>query len=147
MIEHVGITGTQHGATPSQLYMFRRLIQKCRRYHGGVCVGADEQTAIIAKREFGLITYGHPPLNKSKMSKVLDVYDVIMEAKEYLDRNDDIAQWANAGIVIPQGFKEELRSGTWATYRRFMKYTRPTAVIWPDGTVKYENRGIVSFNE
>jgi hypothetical protein len=39
-------------------------------------------------------------------------------------------------VATPRGFKEELRSGTWATIRYTIKMKKLLTIIWPDGTIK-----------
>lgn len=150
LLDHVGITATQHGATLDQLSTFRKLIRLFMVYHGGVCIGGDEQTAAIAKAE-GLRVEGHPPIRKAKMSKVLDVYDFMYPPEEYLERNLAIVYASGSGIGLPQRTSEDLRSGTWYTIRRFRVWKKPLAIIWPDGSMTLErgmdivlkNRGYV----
>jgi hypothetical protein len=141
---HIGVTGTQKGGTAAQLYTFKLLIKHGNVYRGGVCIGADEQTAVIAKAE-GLYLIGHPPIKLSKKSKLLDIYDEMCEPKEYLDRDVDIAVKSSAGIGVPKGFEEEMRSGTWYTIRRFRGFKVPSAIIWPDGSILFENGGAEFF--
>lgn len=147
MIDCVGITGTQKGATEKQLVIFRLLIKHCRKYRGGVCIGADEQTAIISKEEFGLYCIGHLPSNPIKMSRRLDVYNELMPTEPYLERNWNIAYTSTAGIGLPKAFQEENRSGTWYTVRRFRWLRKPLAIIWPDGSILFEHGGLEAFSD
>ena len=42
--------------------------------------------------------------------------------------------------ATPGGFKEELRSGTWACVRYARKADRPVHIVWPDGKVNAERQ-------
>ena len=43
-------------------------------------------------------------------------------------------------IGTPKGFCEELRSGTWSTIRYARKKGMEITIVYPDGSVKIENR-------
>ena len=61
----------------------------------------------------------------------------IRTPKPYLERNQDIADETGILLACPSGFKEVLRSGTWATIRR----GKIVAIIFPDGSVETRNKG------
>lgn len=101
--------------------------------HHGDCIGADVDFHRLARLN-GLKVHGHPPINPSK--RAWCEFDEIEEEKEYIDRNHDIVRAVDFMIACPQGFKEELRSGTWATIRYFKGTGCPGKIVWPDGSVK-----------
>ncbi len=130
----IGFTGTQQGMTYRQkeevrMYLFRAAAWSGGRYkcifRHGDCIGADEQAARIA-RELGYYVIAHPPLNPKKRSLHLsagrwvlgcDANDEELEPKPYLDRNRDVVDHSNYMIACPKESDEQLRSGTWTTWR------------------------------
>jgi hypothetical protein len=46
----------------------------------------------------------------------------------YMDRNEAIAEFAHQLIAFPHTKREHLRSGTWATVRRFEARMKPTVI-------------------
>ena len=49
-------------------------------------------------------------------------------AKAYMARNDYVAEHADKLVAFPHQAEEQLRSGTWATVRRFEKLDKPVIV-------------------
>ena len=133
----VGFTGTQNGMTDKQMSSMIELLRKLKTpiswLHHGVCIGADEQTATLA-REIGYKLHGHPPLSTRKMSKIFS--DVTEEPKEYLVRNHDIVDSVRVLIAAPATQHEMIRSGTWATWRYANSLDKPSILVLPDGTTK-----------
>ncbi len=112
----VGFTGTRQGMSEGQKeYLAHEL---CRlgatELHHGCCLGADKEAHDIARR-LGIKTEGHPPKSMSQMAEC-DV-DFMHPAKAYLERNRDIVNACAILFVAPRKNAEELRSGTWATFR------------------------------
>ncbi len=89
------------------------------KFHLGDCIGGDHQAWTIAKHMGNIELIGHPPNNPNKRAFLK--YDFVHPDFPYLDRNHNIVDFVNAsrGIMFigPKTFKEELRSGTWATFR------------------------------
>lgn len=138
MIRHVGFTGTQTGMTSEQigaidLMFLDDLITNCA--HHGDCIGADADFHKLARLN-GLELHGHPPINPSKRA-FCEFYstEMVEEEKDYMDRNHDIVDMVDWMIACPKGYKEELRSGTWATVRYARTSKRPGKIVWPDGEV------------
>lgn len=130
---HVGFTGTQEGMTSEQyvaVYEFMELNQHLNNAHHGDCIGADANFHSIVQDRW---TIGHPPTNPTK--RAFCVFDEVREPKEYLVRNIDIVNESDFMIVVPKGFKEELRSGTWSTARYARTIGTHGLIFWPDGTV------------
>lgn len=133
MSRRVGFTGTQKGMTTEQLWEVDWLLQEDLTFewaHHGDCIGADAEFHKMADLN-GLKTHGHPPLNRSK--RAWCKFDMVEEEKEYLARNKDIVNAVDFMIACPQGFEEELRSGTWSTIRYAKLVKRPGKIVWPDG--------------
>jgi hypothetical protein len=124
-MKHIGFTGTQVGLTPNQKGELANIFEDLYKededlwLHHGLCIGADAKAHYLFKKYApkGKII-GHPPLNKSKVYP-FDITDFedIFSPKAYLMRNQDIVNCVTLLIVCPKTNKEELRSGTWATYR------------------------------
>lgn len=53
----------------------------------------------------------------------------VMVQGGYMKRNDATAEQADALIAYPPSSQEELRSGTWATVRRFRKLGKPVTIV------------------
>ena len=124
----VGFTGTQYGMSEEQLLQCACVLKELgpTEFHHGDCVGADEQANGIA-RALGIKTAGHPPFLRTK--RAYCKCDIWFAPKEYLDRNHDIVDICEHLIVAPRHNKEQLRSGTWATYRYAMKRGRTYTIL------------------
>lgn len=136
----VGFTGTQDGMTEAQKQAVRAILQGLApgRFHHGCCIGADEEAHYIA-RELGYLIHHHPPTKRDKMARLDDLTkDVVYGAKDYMARNTDIAKMSRILIATPKEYKEQQRSGTWATVRRGRRYSAVVVVVYPDGSYEIE---------
>ena len=133
----IGFTGTRHGMTPEQLVNLNLyLIDTVAQWiHLGDCIGADKQAYNTAK-VWGLKTFGHPPIRDKY--RAFCEYDAEMEPKPYMVRNAAIVKLSNILVVAPQEFTEQVRSGTWSTYRMAKHLGKETLIIYPDGETKWE---------
>jgi hypothetical protein len=131
-----GFTGTQIGMTEAQKQCLHRLLRERQvtALHHGDCIGADAEAHAIAL-ELGIEVVLHPPDIAAKRAFCKNARETRPE-KPYLVRNHDIVDAAQLLFVLPNGFEEELRSGTWATYRYGCKQRREMIVILPDGEVR-----------
>jgi len=123
-----GFTGTREGMSKKQqMDLAKRL-----RYHGieefhhGDCRGADEQAHLVAQI-LELKIVGHPPLIDNH--RAFCIFDVEMLPLPYLERNRKIVDSVEILFVAPLTMHEELRSGTWATYRYAKKIGRRCEVL------------------
>ena len=128
-----GFTGTAQGMTRAQKAVFVSLLPDELEFHHGDCIGADEdahhlvrQTCLVSKIVI------HPPTLEVK--RAFCQGNIILPVKDYLPRNHDIVDSVREMIATPKGFKEELRSGTWATIRQAKRVGIRCTIIWPDGT-------------
>lgn len=115
-----GFTGTQQGMTSGQIAYLAQMLEKHNviKIHLGDCIGADVQ-AYWEARALGIITVGHPPTNRVK--RALLKYDEVREAAPYLTRNRHIVIESSLLFVAPLTNDEQLRSGTWSTFRYAVK--------------------------
>ena len=129
-----GFTGTQAGMTQKQMAAFAAVLDASVRgeFHHGDCVGSDEQAHDIAHK-LGYRIVVHPPTIGDK--RAYKEGDIARAVAPYLTRNHDIVDDTTWLIAAPRGFKEELRSGTWATVRYARKLGKRVWVIWPDGKI------------
>jgi hypothetical protein len=130
----VGFTGTQRGMTAKQQATLRRLLtnyQGCEFHHGD-CIGADEEAHDIAV-ELGLLPVVHPPSDPSKRAWKPSTREIA--PLPYLSRNAMIVAETQCLIAAPAGFREEQRSGTWATIRQAHHTLKPVILITPDGDI------------
>lgn len=168
MTIHIGYTGTQRGMTDAQCERVWELVRfKDFFAHHGDCVGGDAQFDAIVRRApwcRGVIV--HPPINPSKRAYVtIRPQDILLEEKEYLDRNRDIAEsvvfdptrdpslpdrvrasWTGFLIVGPGEDQEQFRSGTWSTYRHAKKLGIPYSLILPNGAVFHDTHFVGNAN-
>jgi hypothetical protein len=116
----IGFTGTQLGMTVNQRAALYTALQKfCRdggQFHHGDCIGADAEAHKIAE-SLGLTIVIHPPIKENKRAFCGDYMSRRCPPKDYIERNHDIVDMTDILIVAPKSNFEELRSGTWATYR------------------------------
>jgi hypothetical protein len=138
----IGFTGTREGMTIHQkrsLEIVMLMIKKTSgqvlsavQFHHGDCVGADAEAHEIAMKMQMAITI-HPPDVPSARAFCTGAHETI--AKPYLERNRDIVDCCDILVVCPKTHKEELRSGTWATWRYAKANRTRNVLIRPDGTV------------
>lgn len=140
----VGFTGTKDGITAAQLTaledLFRR-IPGARVLHHGDCVGADDAAHRLAK-SIGWRIEVHPPINQKRACGHLG--DRRHQPRDFLPRNLDIVAAAALLVACPKEMTEQTRSGTWSTVRRARAKRIPIALVFPDGTVRWErpDRGL-----
>ena len=139
----ISFTGTQSGMTDKQQSVVKGILHGCyvsgaRKVHHGMCIGADNQFHNLAV-EIGFTIFGHPGLNKfRKVWNRADVKcDITYPEKYFLDRNLDIVNSGTILIATPKGFKEETRSGTWATIRCAKRLHKEIYIVWPNGNTEY----------
>lgn len=148
----VGFTGTRQGMTEQQKSCLSGVLvadrQQLERYLHGGAPGADEESHYVAL--FDAII---PPNN-------IEVYPASDHRREFwrsifissgmnsvlhpvrppLERDRVIAQRCDQLIACPVGMREQNRSGTWATVRYARIAKKPVVIIFPDGTVRREER-------
>lgn len=129
----IGFTGTRAGMTPLQMNRVKILLIGGTELHDGDCIGADSQAFFLAKSQ-GLRTVCHPPLKSAK--RAFNVHDETRPPYEYLTRNHHIVGETRLLIVAPRDMEEQLKSGTWATYRYAKKLRAPRIIVFPDGSTK-----------
>lgn len=134
----VSFTGTRKGMTKEQKSLFREILLKSKAslFVHGDCVGADADAHYIAL-ELGIEIHKRPSNHKSRA--------FCKEGKEIalpedpLKRNPKIIDDGDILVACPGMLEEELRSGTWAAIRYARKIQRPISILWPDGTIEFEN--------
>ncbi len=133
-----GVTGTKDGATRPQILRLRSLMKGLsgpNEFHHGFCVGVDEEVHRMIRNRFpDCEIVAHPSINKHAQSTSISA-DRYMPALDFIPRNHNIVHAVEFMLVLPKTDEEELRSGTWATYRYTKKYGCPFTVILPDGRI------------
>jgi len=127
----IGFTGSQKGMTTIQ---FDRLVDLVKELnpteaHHGDCIGADTIFHFVCM-ELNIPVVLHPPLNDGKRAGCQDA-DLVLPRKAYLARNRDIVDASDELIAVPGEKTEQLRSGTWATYRYARKNHKTVHLITP----------------
>lgn len=145
----LSFTGTRAGMTVQQ----RREVLEVWQHgppteiHHGVCIGSDEEFHNILLRVrpkyWPQKVYMHWPTNRSatflpKIPAGFSGTVINCEPKPYLERNGDIVRAGTLLLATPAEFKEELRSGTWATIRLARRLRKSIVIVWPDGTSSWE---------
>jgi hypothetical protein len=132
-------TGTRKGMTPEQREAFRDLLrtQGVETLVHGDCVGADEDADRIAST-LG-VARNIRPCNVRDMRARCDLRGArpVEGERPPLERNRDVVNDGACLIACPSGFKEERRSGTWATVRYARSIHRDLYIIWPDGRAEH----------
>lgn len=150
----IGFTGTRSGLTDKQketLLIELKKLQEAgyRKFHHGDCIGADAEAHDIAE-SLGYDIIIHPPINPT--ARAFKKGKITLENKDYLIRNHDIVDQTSYLLVCPKEDNEQLRSGTWATYRYAVSKlnqgrldgNKPTIkVIFSDGNREYREYGKV----
>ncbi len=130
----VGFTGTQIGMSENQKNEFEEIISnffekyKKIEFHHGDCIGSDDEAHKILNQfyhDYTIII--HPPKISSK--RAFCHGNVILDTKDYIQRNHDIVDDTEILIVAPKTNREELRSGTWSTYRYGKKKKKEIIIL------------------
>lgn len=119
----VGFTGTQFGMSEEQKKSFDEIISdffdkyEKIEFHHGDCIGSDKDAHEILNKFYynNYIVIIHPPKTSTKRAFCLG--NIILDTKDYIQRNHDIVDSTEILIVAPKTNREELRSGTWSTWR------------------------------
>lgn len=128
----IGFTGTQLGMRQPQYGQLISLLVKYKptEFHHGDCIGADAQAARTVIGQFPSIRLiAHPPTNTYKRANV--PADEYRAPYPYLIRNRHIVEETDLLLVAPKGNTEELRSGTWATFRYAKRLNKPIIILEP----------------
>jgi hypothetical protein len=130
----VGITGTREQITEYQqdnaIGTLRFLFWLgFRLLHHGDCIGVDAYMAEEGKK-IGYTVVAHPPLN-SKYRANNPASDIILPAKEYLERDDDIVYASKVGLALPNSARPKQGSGTWYTVSKMQEQSLPHFLITP----------------
>lgn len=128
-----GMTGTQRGINTRQKKKFVIDIVEFNptEFHHGDCIGADEECHYLVQEHLPLCQiYIHPPIYESKRAFCKGAY-FIHEAKDYLVRNKDIVKVSQKMFVLPGEMEEQIRSGTWSTWRYAKKLSKEIDLILP----------------
>jgi hypothetical protein len=132
MSRKCGFTGTHKGAQAIQLELAKQKLMLLKQegfseLHHGMCIGADEQVAKIAK-ELGFRVVAHPGLAKDPTNLLYrsewDGNDEVREAKPFIERDHDIVNETEVMLATPLTYEEITRSGTWTTVRYAKKQGR-----------------------
>lgn len=134
---HIGFTGTQVGMSKEQrtqllLHLWDIIREdvldgEVTYFHHGDCIGADAEAHDLIAQFPYIKTVIHPPEIETKRAFCKGHYQ--KAAKPYLKRNHDIVEECDILLVAPKSDKEELRSGTWATYRYAMKLEKAVILL------------------
>lgn len=113
----IGFTGTQIGMDQFQrTQLYHHLIDLgATEFHHGDCIGADKEAHDVALAA-GVEIIVHPPENDKKRA-FCEGYKRRANPLPYLERNRRIVESCDVLIAAPKSNQEELRSGTWSTYR------------------------------
>jgi hypothetical protein len=139
MGKKVGFTGTSRGMKPQQKIDVEALLRKLfaegfDEFHHGLCVGADEQAAKIAK-EIGFRVVAHPGLIRDPKNMMYRSdwtgSDETRDPKATIERDRDIVRETERMIATPPSREELLRSGTWTTVRYARTKGRPIDLVLP----------------
>jgi hypothetical protein len=135
----VGFSGNQQGLSSSQWRSFRHVLEQWRpgTFHHGDCIGSDADAHAIAL-SLGWCVVLHPPADPKKRAFCEGAF-VTLPPRPFLKRNDTIAEVVDVLVATPREVEEVLRSGTWSTVRRARARKKPIILIWPDGTLHFEN--------
>ena len=125
----IGFTGTQRAITTDQFDRLVTLLEdlKPTQAHHGDCIGADSVFHEICL-ELKIPVVIHPPIENSKRAFCHGAKE-LRAAQQYLVRNHDIVDASDELIAVPGEKTEQLRSGTWATYRYAKKIGKTVYLI------------------
>ena len=122
----LGFTGTRNGMTDQQKDKLIGVLDayNITQLHHGDCVGADAFAHQLAKN-MGIYVVVHPPIDPRLRAWCQG--DEMRDELPYIERNHNIVDETRHLFVAPRTREEQVRSGTWATYRYA---TRMEIPIW-----------------
>lgn len=138
----LGFTGTRLGMDPDQYAKVYELVQEAIEIseargeafeaHHGDCVGADEEfhNIVLGFGSFASIIV-HPP--KDPKLRAYCQGDVVLEPKEYKDRNQDIVNASDWVMGAPA--TTQPKGGTWQTIQMGQTRGNLWKVVLPFGVV------------
>lgn len=131
---NIGFTGTREGMNAKQakfVWDLLLVLQNETQFniHHGDCIGSDEQFHSMAV-QLGADIYIHPPENRI-LRAFCSPSKIIFPVKPYLERDKDIVQSSDLLIATPKEQYQQIRSGTWFTYKWAQKMSIPTLVVYP----------------
>jgi len=135
----VSFTGTRRGLTPEQKSNLKVVLEKAKAsilIHGD-CIGADADAHVIATKLD--LTLLKRPCNLQAQRAWMSGGECIAEPEKPLERNRKIVDDGDVLVGCPGTLLEERRSGTWSTIRYARKQKKKIVLLWPDGTVEFEN--------
>jgi len=97
----------------------------------GCAHGVDTAAAFYAL-ELGLpvvLVVPEDQFHNYALAGNVEVTDSIEVHGSYMDRNDALAEYADELIAFPRSPSETVRSGTWATVRRFRKRDKNVRIV------------------
>lgn len=115
--------------------------------HHGDCIGADAEfhrLVLFCLPQVRVVI--HPPKISTKRAFCPGGHEV-RPKKDYLVRNVDIVEESEELLAIPKDFEEEQRSGTWYTVRQARKRNKRVSIIFPDGSIKYNEPSPSLFDQ
>jgi len=127
----VGVTGSRSEISAAQKERLYALLERhALVLHHGDCLGADA-TAHAMAQQLLIDVVVHPPTNPKARAWCMSLD--ILPPKPYLERNHDIVDASRLLLAFPATYKQQVRSGTWATIRYGLKVGCPTIVVLPNG--------------
>lgn len=141
----LGFTGTRRAFLPEvQKAAVRdfimRHVAELEEFHHGDCMGGDEfahgEVKEVAARLGRDLIVVHPPESSAFRAFCDSSPRGILRVEPelpYIERNHRIVDACDTLLVMPKGEGQELRSGTWATYRYGLARGLAVYVAWPDG--------------
>jgi len=144
-VQHVGFTGPSSGMTAAQAVRVTQALTSLRGVgastaNHGMCIGADEVFHGLA-RYLGFRLVGWPGVTNTGTvyRRAAVTCDEVMPVKFFLDRNRDIVHASSVLLTTPDGARERVRSGTWATIRYARRCKLPLVLIDPAGRTRVEH--------
>ncbi len=139
-VVQIGFTGTRHGMNYLQkreVYSQLKTLQAQNfgqiELSHGACFGADEQVHAIAQ-SLKIFCHVHPgPDVNMSMTLPTGCRGCEVYSREpYRDRNLKIAN-CKVLIVAPFELEEQVRGGTWQTYRFGLRFGAERRLVLPNG--------------
>jgi hypothetical protein len=129
-IRIAGYTGTKNGMNKRQKRLFVEYISEYNptEFHHGDCIGGDLEAHDLVRQHIpDCRIIIHPPIYDS-LRAFCEGATFIHPPKDYLARNKDIVIAATRMYATPFQNEEQLRSGTWSTWRFACKRLSPDNV-------------------
>lgn len=140
----VAVTGTRFGMTEQQTQVVRRILWslKPKEFQHGDCVGVDDQVATLVRETLPDCWIVARPGPRSEWSASNACFNLRHPEEGHFARNRKLVAACDLLLVCPRDMELGQQGGTAYTCNYAKHKNKAYIIIWPDGSVLMEDRGM-----